>query len=98
MAELESQMAEDDKLKLLINDAHTKWHSEDADNYRLELGNFALGFLKSMDGTLSFLSDCLPRHLGPVTWLVSTFVKLLFMLFIKVGTLKHSKHMAFALG
>ena len=64
---LERALAEENIMKQAIREANLKWHANDEDDFRLSAGRFALDFLKSMNGTLCYLTVAF-RMLAKAPW------------------------------
>ncbi len=60
--------------RIAINDANAKWHAEDDEAYRNAVAEYALGSLRSMDGTLCFLAVAF-RMLAKAPW-TSTMISI----------------------
>ena len=67
---LERTLAEDNIMKQVIHEANLKWHATDEDDFRSSAGRFALDFLKSMNGTLCYLTVAF-RMLAKAPWTIS---------------------------
>ncbi len=64
---LERALAEENIMKQAIPEANLKWHANDEDDFLLSAGRFALDFLKSMNGTLCYLTVAF-RMLAKAPW------------------------------
>ena len=67
---LERAFAEENIMKQVIREANLKWHADDEDDVRSSAGSFALDFLKSMNGTLCYLTVAF-RMLAKAPWTTS---------------------------
>ena len=66
---LEKALAEEDIVKQAILEANMKWHANDEEGFRVSAGRFALDFLKSMNGTLCYLTIAF-RMLAKAQWTI----------------------------
>ena len=67
---LEKTLAENNIMKLAIHEVNHKWHPDDDEDFRKSAGCYALSFLRSMNGTLCYLTVAL-RMLAKAPWVSS---------------------------
>ena len=65
--DLERILAEENIMKQSIHEANIKWHSKDEEEFRVLAGKYALDFLRSMNGTLCYLTVAF-RMLAKAPW------------------------------
>ena len=85
--ELEKNIAEENLMKLAISAANQKWHAEDEENFRNSVEHYALDFLRSMNGTLCYLTVAF-RMLAKTPWtshMVSVHIRQAAMYAISQG-------------
>ena len=67
---LEKTLAENNIMKLAIQEVNQKWHADDEDDFRNSAGRYALSLLRSMNGTLCYLTVAC-RMLAKAPWVSS---------------------------
>ena len=85
--ELKKSNAEENLLKLAISAANRKWHAEDEQSFGNSVEQYALDFLRSMNGTLCYLTAAF-RMLAKAPWtshMVSVHIRQAAMYAISQG-------------
>ena len=85
--ELEKNSAEENLMKLAVSAADQKWHAEEEENFRNSVEHYALDFLRSMNGTLCYLTVAF-RMLAKASWtspMVSVHIRQAAMYAISQG-------------